>query len=438
VLGETDEAADLGARMVQATWDERPAQPGRPDIAEILRTTSEDPVTTQEVGSIEDGFRSAAHVLEATYYIPYVSNAPMEPRAAVAEWSGDQLKVWAGSQRPLGVRTELAQHFGIDEANIRVITPEVGGGFGGKSIYRPALEAARLAKAAGRPVRVAYSRVEETTWATFRPAAAIEIRSGFTADGRIVAWSFKAHHAAKGRAQIGMRGSETPYDVPNALVTVAAAEGPLPPGSYRSLGGAVNHFAREVHMDEIAAALGIDPVELRLRNLSRPRYRRVLETAATEFGWAAATAKAGHGAGVAIGLDVGSYAAICADVDVQGQEIKVERVTVAVDCGLTVNPDGAANQVEGSVVMGLGTALYEEAEVEGGRLLNPNFMRYQVPRINNVPRIDVHLIGQPEVPSTGAGEPGIVPLAPAVANAVFARTGQRIRELPLQSGLRGA
>ncbi len=437
VLGETDEASDLGARIVQATWDERIAQPGRPDIAQALRTTSEDPVTTQEVGSIEDGFRSAAHVLEATYYIPYVSNAPMEPRAAVAAWSGEQLTVWAGSQRPFGVRSDLAQHFGIDEANIRVITPEVGGGFGGKSIYRPALEAARLARAAGRPVRVAYSRVEETMWATFRPAAAIEIRSGFTADGRIVAWSFKAHHAAKGRPMIGLRGSETPYDVPNALVTVAAAEGPLPAGSYRSLGGAVNHFAREVHMDEIAAALGIDPVELRLRNLSRPRYRRVLETAATAFGWAGATAKPGHGAGVAIGLDVGSYAAICLDVDVQGQEIKVGRVTVAVDCGLTVNPDGAANQVEGSVVMGLGTALYEEAEVEGGRLLNPSFMRYQVPRINNAPRIDVHLVGQPDVPSTGAGEPGIVPLAPAVANAVFARTGQRIRELPLQAGLQG-
>ncbi len=435
VLAENDEAAELGARLVQASWRERPNQPGRWEIPQLLLDGASESITTQEAGSLDDGFRAAAHVLEATYFVPYISNAPMEPRAAVAAWDGDRLTVWAGSQRPFGVRAELARHFGIDEALVRVITPEVGGGFGGKSIYPVAIEAARLAKLAGRPVRIAYTRTEETTWATFRPAALIEIKSGFRADGTLVAWSFRAHHAAKSRPMIGRRGSETPYDVPNALVTVAASEGPLPAGSYRSLGGAVNHFAREVHMDEIAAVAGVDPVELRLRNLSNARYRRVLETAADRFGWPGPKRTAGRGAGVAIGLDVGSYAATCVELEVQGSEVKVARVSAALDCGLTVNPDGAINQMEGSIVMGLGTALYEAIDVEGGRVLNAGFTRYRVPRINNTPAIDVALVGDPETPSTGAGEPGIVPIAAAISNAVYQATGERHRELPLQRQL---
>jgi isoquinoline 1-oxidoreductase len=435
VLAENDEAADLGERLVRATWKERTDHPGRWEIPQLLLSAEAEAITTQETGSLDDGFREAAHILEATYYVPYISNAPMEPRAAVAQWEGEHLTVWAGSQRPFGVRAELAQRFGIDEALVHVITPEVGGGFGGKSIYPVAIEAARLAKLAGRPVRVAYTRTEETVWATFRPAALIEIRSGFTADGRLVAWSFAAHHAAKSRPMIGRRGSETPYDVANAKVTVGASDGPLPAGSYRSLGGAVNHFAREVHMDEIAAAVGLDPVELRLRNLSHPRFRRVLERAASDFGWTGAKQPSGRGVGVAVGLDVGSYAATCVELDVQGSEVKVSRVSAAVDCGLVVNPDGATNQVEGSIVMGLGTALYEAIDVAGGRVLNPGFTRYRVPRITNAPAIGVALVGDPETPSSGAGEPGIVPLAPAVANAVFDRTGQRLRELPLQRHL---
>ncbi len=432
VLAESDEAAELGLRVLRTQWDERRDHIGRFDIPKHLLETAEEPVTIQERGSLDEGFALADHVLEATYYVPYVSNMAMEPRAAVAEWSGESLTVWAGSQRPFGIRTELAQHFGIPEDRVHVISTEIGGGFGGKSVYRPAMEAAVLAKLSGRPVRVAWSRAEEIAWATFRPAAVIEVRSGFKGDGRLVAWSFEAVHAAKARPLIGQRGSDTPYDVANVHVTVAAGDGPLPAGSFRSLGGAVNHFAREVHMDEIAAALEIDPVELRLRNLSHRRLRRVLEATATRFGW---TEKQ-TGAGIAIGSDVGSYAATAVQLDVQGAEAKVSRVTVGIDCGLTVNPDGARNQAEGSIVMGLGTALYEEAEVEGGRMLNPGYTRYRVPRINNVPAIEVLLLGEPEVPSTGAGEPGIVPLAAAVSNAVFARTGKRVRELPIQRHLR--
>jgi isoquinoline 1-oxidoreductase len=279
------------------------------------------------------------------------------------------------------------------------------------------------------------------TWSTFRPAALIEVKSGFKSDGTIVAWEFRAYHASSGpTAQIGRfrgrRGSETPYDVQNVKVTVALADSPLPAGSYRSLGGAVNHFAREAHIDEIAEAVGMDPVELRLRNLTRPRFRRVLETAAERFGWSGAQPPSKRGVGVAIGLDVGTYAATCVQLNVLASEVKVQRVTAAMDCGLTVNPEGVANQVEGSIVMGMGTALYEAIDFEGGCVLNAGFTRYRVPRINDAPTIDVALVGDPETPSTGAGEPAIVPIAAAIANAVFDLTGERHRELPIQRHLR--
>jgi isoquinoline 1-oxidoreductase len=435
VLAETDQQVDLAASTIRARWEGKQDQPSHLDMPDLLLRTGRDAVKVQESGSLEEGFRQADGILEEMYYLPYVTNAPMEPRAAVARWEDGRLTVWAGTQRPFGLRAELAQYFDMDEMSVRVIAPEIGGGFGAKSYYPAGLEAARLAKAAGRPVRVAYTRAEDTAWGTFRPAALIQVKSGFKTDGTILAWEFKAYHAGD-RPIIGRRGSDTPYSVPNVGVSVYSSDSPLRVGSYRSLGGAVNHFAREVHMDEVAQAVGLDPVELRLRNLTRPRFRRVLEAAAEGFGWTGARPPTDRGVGVALGLDIGSYVATCIQLDVQRSEVKVERVVAALDCGLTVNPEGATNQVEGSIIMGMGTALYEAIEFRGGSVLNPGFARYRVPRINNAPAIEVMLVGDPEVPSTGAGEPGIVPIAAAISNAVFDRTGERLRELPIRRHLR--
>jgi len=185
-------------------------------------------------------------------------------------------------------------------------------------------------------------------------------------------------------------------------------------------------------MDEIAAAVGVDPVELRLRNLTHSRFRRVLERAADEFGWTPGVSPSRRGVGVAIGADVGSYVATCFDVDVRGSEVVVNRVVAALDCGLTVNPDGAINQVEGSILMGMGTALYEAVEFRRGTVLNSGFARYRMPRITDTPNIDVVLVGEPDQASTGAGEPGIVPVAAALGNAIFDGVGERLRELPFQ------
>ncbi|MFN0148685.1 MAG: molybdopterin cofactor-binding domain-containing protein [Dehalococcoidia bacterium] len=435
VLAESDQQADLAHDLLAARWEEAAGQISQWDLPARLAEGARDTVITQEAGEAERALARAGHRLEATYYIPYIPIAPMEPRAAVAEWDGDQLTVWAGTQRPFGTRAELAEACGVDESQIRVIVPEVGGGFGGKSIYRPAIEAALLARVAGRPVRVAYTRAEELTWSTFRPAALITIRSGFESDGRITAWDYHAIHTTTDRPMIGQRGSETPYSVADVRVAVSSGPAPLRPGSYRSLGCAVNHFAREVHVDEIASALGIDPVEFRLRNLPEPRYRRVLEAAASGFGWKTAAAPSHAGVGVAIGLDVGSYAAECVAIDVNGKEITVDRVSAAIDCGLVFNPEGVRSQMEGAIVMGLGSSLFEAAEFENGRLLNANFARYRVPRITHTPQIEVAICGAAENDSTGAGEPGIVPIAPAISNALFDLAGKRVRELPLQRHL---
>lgn len=431
VLADTDEHAAAAVNLLRAEWTE-PATPASTiNLPEILVSTGADPFVTQEAGSLEEGFKVASGVLEATYFVPYVSNAPMEPRAAVATWEGDRLTVWAGTQRPFGIRTELAQRFGIDEAEVRVIAPEIGGGFGSKSPYPVAHEAARLARVAGRPVRVAYTRSEDMIYATMRPAAVIRIKSGFTADGRIVAWECHAYHAGD-RPFLGRRGSDSPYDTPHIKVTTYTSESPLATGSYRSLGAAANHFAREVHVDEIAEAVGLDPVEIRLRNLSHPRFRRVLERAAEAHGWVSGAGASRRGQGIAVGIDVGSYIATAVQLDVGGREVRVDRVTAALDCGLVVNPEGAKNQVEGSIVMGMGTALYEAIDFQDGRVLNAGFTRYRVPRSNDAPSIETVLVGDSDTPSTGAGEPGIVPIAAAISNAVFDRTGVRHRELPVQ------
>jgi isoquinoline 1-oxidoreductase len=435
VLAESDQQADAAHDLLIADWSERAGQISQWDLPAALAADPHDPVITQELGDVEAALAKAAHRLEESYYIPYIPAAPMEPRAAVAEWAEDRLTVWAGTQRPFGIRGELAQFFGIDEDHVHVIAPEIGGGFGSKSIYRPALEAARLAKLAGRPVRVAYSRIEEMTWATFRPAALITIRSGFDADGRITAWDSHAIHTTVDRPMIGQRGSESPYAADAIRSIVSAGPAPLRPGSYRSLGCAVNHFARESHIDEIATAIGMDPVEFRLRNLPEPRYRRVLEAAANEFGWKTASTPSGVGVGVAVGLDVGSYAAECVAIGIEGREIRVERVSASIDCGLVFNPEGVRSQMEGAIMMGLGGALFEAAEFEDGHLLNGSFARYRVPRITQMPEVSVTICGGEENPSTGAGEPGIVPIAPAIANAVFDLQSKRIRELPLQRQL---
>ena len=380
----------------------------------------------RETGDV-DAALAAAKPLEASYEIPYVQHAPMEPRAAVAEWDEHRLTVWTGTQRPFGVREQLTEAFRLTAEQARVIVPDTGGGFGGKHTGEVAIEAVRLAKAAGKPVSLRWTRAEEFTWAYFRPAAAFEARAGLSG-GKIVAWDFIAYNP-------GTAGIGTPYAVPNVRTQYFPCVSPLREGSYRGIGATGNNFAREVFMDELAEVAGLDPLEFRLANLRDERLSNVLQAAADRFGWSPRPSGDGkRGAGIAGGFEKGSYIAICAQVRVEGASIEVERLVSAFECGAILNPRNLQAQVEGCVIQGLGAALSEEIRFADGRLLNGSFGRYPVPRFRDIPPMETVLVDRPDIHSAGAGETPIIAVAPALANAVFAATGQRRRSLPLRLG----
>jgi len=386
-----------------------------------------------EQGSVDQGLQSAQFKLDATYNIAYIAHTPMEPRAAVAEWSGAKLTVWTGTQRPFGVKTELAEAFGIPEANVHVLMPDTGAGYGGKHTGECAIEAARLAKGSGKPVKLIWTREEEFTWAYFRPSGVIDIRSGADPSGKITAWEFHNYNS-------GPSGIETPYDVPNKKIQFHNTQYPLRQGSYRGLAATANHFARESHMDELAAVAGIDPLEFRLKNLKDERLRAVLQAAASKFGWGKMKSDSTRGFGLACGFEKCGYVASCAEISIAqpGGKVKIERVVTAFECGAIINPEHLKNQVEGAVIMGIGGALFEQIDFENGRILNPHLAKYRVPRFSDAPVLETILLDRKDLPSAGAGETPIVALAPAVGNAIFQATATRIRALPMvPNGLKG-
>jgi isoquinoline 1-oxidoreductase len=304
--------------------------------------------------------------------------------------------------------------------------PDTGSGYGGKHSGEAAVEAARLAKAAGKPVKLVWTREEEFTWAYFRPAGVIEITSGVSKAGVITAWEFHNYNS-------GSAGIRANYDIPHQRIEFHNVRSPLRQGSYRALASTANHFAREVHLDELAQSLKIDPLEFRLRNLKDERLRAVLEAAAKAFGWGKPRPSSGRGYGIAGGFEKGGYVANCAEVSVDraSGKVKIVRVVTAFECGAIINPDGLKNQVEGAVIQGIGGALFEAIEFEDGKILNPRFSRYRVPRFSDVPVLETVLLDRQDLPSAGAGECPIVALAPAVGNAIFNATGIRLRSLPL-------
>jgi isoquinoline 1-oxidoreductase len=286
-------------------------------------------------GSISEGLAAALHRLESTYTVAFIAHAPLEPRAALAEWGEDgRLTVWTGTQRPFGARAELAAAFGIPEERVRVIVPDTGSGYGGKHTGEAAIEAARLAKAAGKPVKLVWTREEEFTWAYFRPAGVITIRSGVTADGAITAWEF--HNYNSGAAAI-----RPLYEIPHQHVAFHAAPSPLRQGSYRALAATANHFARETHLDELAHTLGMDPLAFRLANLRDERLRAVLTAAAEAIGWGKGKPAAGRGRGIACGFDKGGYVANAVEVSVDPASARsaLGRIVTVFECGAIVHPD---------------------------------------------------------------------------------------------------
>jgi isoquinoline 1-oxidoreductase len=455
---------------LHAQWKPAPEpQPSSTDIYDYLKRTrpendSDDGWRRSEpfvVGDAEAALGDAPRKLARSYRIAYIAHVPMETRAAVAQWSREngreKLTVWTGTQRPFAVRDDLAEQLGLQQDDVRVIVPDTGSGYGGKHTGEAALEAARIARAAGRPVRLVWTREEEFRWAYFRPAGVIDVSAGVNDDGTITAWTFDNYNS-------GPAAIRPMYAIANQRVEYHPSDSPLRQGSYRALAATANHFAREMHIDELAALVRMDPLEFRLRNLRDGRLRAVFQAAAERFGWrrsaaaggsggpdasrpgaGAGSTSSGHtssaaprrGIGIAGGFEKGGYVATCAEVEVSGDDVRVIRAVTAFDCGAVVNPDGLRNQITGALIQGIGGALFEAIEFDHGVVRNAHLADYRVPRFSDVPAADVVLIDRKDQSSFGAGEAPIMAIAPAIGAAIARATGVRVRSLPMMPGIRG-
>jgi CO/xanthine dehydrogenase Mo-binding subunit/aerobic-type carbon monoxide dehydrogenase small subunit (CoxS/CutS family) len=442
VVASSSETAALARDKIEArwsfpAWDEpEPVTPA--SLESWLRDHPKDGDglfgrSQAERGDVAAALRAGPVRLDASYSAAFIAHVPMEPRSALAQWRDDGgVTVWTGTSTPFRARGELAAALGLAEELVQVVVPDYGGGFGGKHGSVVALEAARLARATGGPVRVQWTRPEEFQGSYLRPAAIIDVHAAAAADGSLTGWEFTNINS-------GAVGIAPPYRIPNWRLTFEPAVSPLAQGSYRALAATANNFARESHVDELAAAVGADPVEYRLRHLDDERLAAVLRAAAELIGWEAGggggagggTAD-GLGTGIALGMEKGGRVATAARVRVAADgTLTVLRLVTAVDCGAVVYPDGLVNQVEGAVMMGLGGALFEAIDFRGGRILNASLEGYRVPRLADLPQVEVVLLDQPDEPSAGGGETPMIAVAPAIGNAIFRACGVRLRSMPL-------
>ena len=427
VVAPTERLARRAAAAVKAEWQLPQGHPTSTTIYDHLKKTESAGggrgSAPSQAGDVAAARSAAARTFDATYHIPYIAHVPLEPRSAVAEWADGKLTVWTGTQRPFGVRSELATAFRIPEDRVRVIVPDTGSAYGGKHTGEYAIEAARLAKGAGKPVKLVWTRKEEFSYGYFRPAGVIDVKAGVDAAGRLTLWEFDNWNS-------GPSAIQTPYDIPNRRIQFHPSDSPLRQGSYRGLAATANHYVREMHMDAIARALEVDAVEFRMRHLKDERMRAVLTAVAKKAGWPKPSV-AGGALGIACGTEKGSYIATAAEVSRAAGGFTVERLIVAFECGAIVNPDGLNNQVEGSVIQGLGGALFEAIEFGDGTIANGSMAKYRVPRFKDVPPIEILLLDRKDLPSAGAGETPIVCVAPAIGSAVRG-LGKVANELPVR------
>jgi nicotinate dehydrogenase subunit B len=431
-LHATPDGAETALNEVMAKFSRPKTGWNDGNIFEKLLPKAPPGVVVGEAGNLDQGRKLASKVIEAIYRQGYVAHAPIETQAAVATIEDDRLKIWASTQRPFGATEEVAQALGISPEKVHIVTPFVGGAFGGKERNKQVVEAARLAKLTGRPVQVAWSRAEEFFNDYFQPAAIVKIASGLDASNRLVFWDYHVYFAGGDKAH-------TFYDIPNTK-TLSYGDWrqnpgihPFETGPWRGPNGNTNTFARESHMDTVAAAIGEDPLAFRLRHLKNDRVRRVLEAAASKFGWSSGKAPSGTGRGLACVVYKGTCVAAMGEIEVDKStgQCRMKRVVCAQDMGRVINPEGAQMQMEGCIMMGLGYALTEVVRFRDGEILDRNFDTYELPRFSAMPKIETVLVDNRDMQPQEGGEPAITCMGGLVANAVYDAIGVRFDMLPI-------
>ena len=432
VLHEIPDVAEEALAKIKAEFEFEPSTVTNETIFEHLLNSVGSSNEADSAGDLEEGRRLSDTIIESEFHDGYCAHAPIETHTATAVMEGNKLKIWASTQTPFGAREEVASALNMDIKNVRLMQIFTGGAYGGKIAGPQVVEAARLAKLTKKPVQLVYSRSEEFFYDTFHPAGVVKITSGLTKSGKIAFWDYGVYFS-------GTRGSEPIYDIPHyKIMDYGSAEsGPdahfFATGPWRAPNSNTNTWARESQIDIMAARAGIDPVEFRLMNLKDERMIGVLKTAAEKFGWTPVKGPSGRGWGVTLGTDVGTHVALIVEIriDKRDGKIQVVRGVCVQDMGFAINPRGAIQQAEGGVVMGLGYALSEDVEYEGGKILTRNFDSYNITRFSWTPEIEVLLIDTEKLPPQGGGEPSIISVGGAIANAIFDATGTRMFHLQM-------
>ena len=470
VAGREEEAVRAAQALAGAcTWEGGTPLPQPHELEEFLvRQASRQTVLSEKS---DPTVAPGEKILEATYTKPFLSHASIGPSCAVASAEGDALTIWTHSQGIYNLRRDLALALGMPEAALDVRHVEGAGCYGHNGADDVALDAALLARAvSGRPVKLQWTRADEFGWAPYGPAMRVQLRAALGADGRIVDWKHdlwsSGHSSRPGRGAVsallaswyrerpvarppaidlpmpasgGGRNSVPLYDIPNQRVVNHFIEAmPIRTSALRSLGAYANVFAIESFMDELAEAAGAGPVEFRLRHLSDLRARAVIEAVARRASWpeqgrgrsGADEAARGLGIGFAKYKNLGAYCAVVAEVEVE-REVRVRRLFVAIDVGLVVNPDGVANQIEGGAIQAASWTLKEEVKFTAESIACQGWEDYPILKFSEVPAVEVEIIDRPDQKSVGAGEAAMGPTAAAIANAVHAALGVRVRDLPL-------
>jgi isoquinoline 1-oxidoreductase beta subunit len=448
VVAKSFWAAKKGRDALEIQWD---LGPGKGISSEGLRKQYADllgqPGAVARKAADPAALKAAAKTIVAEYEVPFLAHAAMEPLNCTVEMRGDSAEIWCGSQFQTVDHAAAAKTLGLAPEKVRLNTTLAGGGFGRRA--NPAsdyvIEACQIGREIKVPVKVIWTREDDMRGGYYRPMYLHRVEAGLDSQGRIVGWnhaivgqsiitgtSFEPYMVKDGVDDTSVEGvRDTPYDIANMSVSLHSTKSAIPSLWWRSVGHTHTAFVMETMVDELAAAAGKDPVAFRKSLLAKhPRHLATLELAAQKAGWGTPVAK-GRGRGIAVHESFGSVCAQVAEVSIENGAVKVHRVVAAFDCGLVVNPLTVEAQVQGAVAFGLSAALFGEITFKDGQVQQSNFHNYPVLRFNEMPKVEVHLVPSAADRPTGVGEPGTPPVAPAVANAVFALTGKRPRVLPL-------